>query len=53
MLLSQAGVERSRDRGARGIQALTEQREALGETQGLPSQQVESERRETSNRGGS
>lgn len=34
MVLSQAGIEGGRDKGVCCIQALTEQGEALGETQG-------------------
>ena len=52
MLLSQAGIEGSRDGGVCCIQALTEQGEALGETQGLPSLQTEGGRREKDNGGG-
>lgn len=49
MLLSQAGIEGGRDGGARHIQALTEQGETLGETQGKPSLQIEGGRREKGN----
>lgn len=52
ILLSQAGIEGGRDRGAHRIQALTEQGKALGETQRLLLLQIESGRVETNNHGG-
>lgn len=52
MLLSQAGIEGGRDRGACHIQALTEHSEALGEKEGLPSLQTEGGIREKGNGGG-
>lgn len=52
MLLSQAGIEGGRDGRARRIQALTEQGEALGETQGWPSLQIKGGMREKGDGGG-
>lgn len=52
MIFSQACIKAGRDRVVCRIQALTEQGEALGETQGLPSLQTEGGRREKDNGGG-